>query len=312
MSSEKTTPGPTRCASARMRWPPRASASPRPPWTLHGSVGPSRTTITAVAERAGVQRQTVYRHFATEEDLFAACSGHFAATAPGAGRGGLVARSRTRSSASPGRSTSSTRSTRAPRRCGPTSSATSRSSPPSARTWRGSAATSTTRPARSAEGWPAPRPRAAARGHPPRRRLPHAGARSPVDGGLCPSATAVELSLARWSAAPPRALTPAPFRQPSLEDGSSERASSATASASASASTANGPVATAATRTPSARAQAMSRGVSPMTTVRSRGHGGSDIRARAIGGSSARRAVVGAEAALAGREAVADPGARRA
>ena len=60
----------------------------------------------------------------------------------------------------------------------------------------------------------------------------------------------------------------------------------------------------------SARAQAMSRGVSPITTVRSRGHGGSDIRARAIGGSSARRAVVGAEAALAGREAVAD--ARRA
>ena len=49
---------------------------------LHGSVGPSRTTITAVAERAGVQRQTVYRHFATEEDLFAACSGHFAALHP--------------------------------------------------------------------------------------------------------------------------------------------------------------------------------------------------------------------------------------
>ena len=36
-----------------------------------------------------------------------------------------------------------------------------------------------------------------------------------------------------------------------------------------------GPVATATTRTPSARAQAMSRGVSPITTVRSRGHGGS-------------------------------------
>ena len=49
---------------------------------LHGSVGPSRTTITAVAERAGVQRQTVYRHFATDADLFAACSGHFAAMHP--------------------------------------------------------------------------------------------------------------------------------------------------------------------------------------------------------------------------------------
>jgi AcrR family transcriptional regulator len=41
---------------------------------LHGSVGPARTTITAIAERAGVQRQTVYRHFPTEADLFAACS----------------------------------------------------------------------------------------------------------------------------------------------------------------------------------------------------------------------------------------------
>src|SRR3712207_5725621 len=44
---------------------------------LHGSVGPARTTITAVAERAGVQRQTVYRHFPTEAELFAACSRHF-------------------------------------------------------------------------------------------------------------------------------------------------------------------------------------------------------------------------------------------
>jgi AcrR family transcriptional regulator len=43
---------------------------------LHGSVGPARTTISAVAERAGVQRQTVYRHFPTEADLFAACSQH--------------------------------------------------------------------------------------------------------------------------------------------------------------------------------------------------------------------------------------------
>src|SRR4051812_44377475 len=44
---------------------------------LHGTIGPARTTITAVAERAGVQRQTVYRHFPTDEDLFAACSAHF-------------------------------------------------------------------------------------------------------------------------------------------------------------------------------------------------------------------------------------------
>src|SRR3954466_75014 len=44
---------------------------------LHGTVGPSRTTVSAVAERAGVQRHTVYRHFPTEADLFAACSSHF-------------------------------------------------------------------------------------------------------------------------------------------------------------------------------------------------------------------------------------------
>ena len=44
---------------------------------LHGSVGPARTTITAIAERAGVQRQTVYRHFPSEDDLFAACTQHF-------------------------------------------------------------------------------------------------------------------------------------------------------------------------------------------------------------------------------------------
>ena len=49
---------------------------------LHGTVGPARTTISAVAERAGVQRHTVYRHFPTEKDLFAACSSHFRATHP--------------------------------------------------------------------------------------------------------------------------------------------------------------------------------------------------------------------------------------
>ena len=44
---------------------------------LHGSVGPSRTTLSAVAERAGVERRTLYRHFPTEADLFAACSAHY-------------------------------------------------------------------------------------------------------------------------------------------------------------------------------------------------------------------------------------------
>jgi len=49
---------------------------------LHGTVGPARTTLSAVAEQAGVQRQTVYRHFPTEADLFAACSAHWAAANP--------------------------------------------------------------------------------------------------------------------------------------------------------------------------------------------------------------------------------------
>jgi AcrR family transcriptional regulator len=58
---------------------------------LHGTVGPARTTMTAVAERAGVQRQTVYRHFANEEELFAACSRHFASQHPWPDAGGWEA-----------------------------------------------------------------------------------------------------------------------------------------------------------------------------------------------------------------------------
>lgn len=46
---------------------------------LHREIGLARTTVTAIAERAGVERLTVYRHFADEEALFAACSAHFLA-----------------------------------------------------------------------------------------------------------------------------------------------------------------------------------------------------------------------------------------
>jgi AcrR family transcriptional regulator len=42
---------------------------------LHESLGPRNTTISAVAERAGVQRLTVYRHFPDENALFQACTG---------------------------------------------------------------------------------------------------------------------------------------------------------------------------------------------------------------------------------------------
>ena len=70
----------------------------------------------------------------------------------------------------------------------------------------------------------------------------------------------------------------------------SSLASRATVSAPASSSTPNGPVATATQRTPSAAAHAMSSGVSPITTVRSRACGAprDPARRRAIAGSAAR------------------------
>lgn len=49
---------------------------------LHGSLGPARTSMSAVAEHAGVPRSTVYRHFPDEEALFGACSAHWGAENP--------------------------------------------------------------------------------------------------------------------------------------------------------------------------------------------------------------------------------------
>jgi AcrR family transcriptional regulator len=43
---------------------------------LHATIGPSRTTIRAIADRAGVQRHTVYAHFPDMETLFRACTEH--------------------------------------------------------------------------------------------------------------------------------------------------------------------------------------------------------------------------------------------
>ncbi len=39
-------------------------------------MGPAKTTISAIAEHAGVQRLTVYRHFADQDAIFAACIAH--------------------------------------------------------------------------------------------------------------------------------------------------------------------------------------------------------------------------------------------
>jgi len=43
---------------------------------LHATVGPAQTSVSAVAERAGVQRHTVYHHFPDLGSLFRACTEH--------------------------------------------------------------------------------------------------------------------------------------------------------------------------------------------------------------------------------------------
>ena len=44
---------------------------------LHQTVGPARTTVSAVAEKAGVQRHTYYAHFPELKDLYLACTAHY-------------------------------------------------------------------------------------------------------------------------------------------------------------------------------------------------------------------------------------------
>jgi AcrR family transcriptional regulator len=44
---------------------------------LHGTVGPARTTVSSIADEAGVQRGTVYRHFPDDQALYDACTAHF-------------------------------------------------------------------------------------------------------------------------------------------------------------------------------------------------------------------------------------------
>jgi AcrR family transcriptional regulator len=49
----------------------------RATYELHASVGPARTTVSAIAERAGVQRLTVYKHFPDDRGLIQACTTYF-------------------------------------------------------------------------------------------------------------------------------------------------------------------------------------------------------------------------------------------
>jgi AcrR family transcriptional regulator len=49
---------------------------------LHRTVGPAATQINEIANRAGVQRITVYSHFPDEAALFMACSAHWRSLHP--------------------------------------------------------------------------------------------------------------------------------------------------------------------------------------------------------------------------------------
>ena len=49
---------------------------------LHTTLGPSQTTVQAIAEKAGLTRPTVYAHFPDARSLLEACSGHVRATVP--------------------------------------------------------------------------------------------------------------------------------------------------------------------------------------------------------------------------------------
>jgi len=49
---------------------------------LHEQIGPAATTVSAIADLAGVTRLTVYRHFPDDEALVRACSAHWRALHP--------------------------------------------------------------------------------------------------------------------------------------------------------------------------------------------------------------------------------------
>ena len=49
---------------------------------LHTTLGPSQTSVKAIAERAGVTRPTVYAHFPDDRAMLVACSGHVRDTVP--------------------------------------------------------------------------------------------------------------------------------------------------------------------------------------------------------------------------------------
>jgi AcrR family transcriptional regulator len=81
MTSEKTTRGYRMRRRAELQEQTRLRIT-EAAVELHGTLGPARTSVKAVAELAGVERATVYRHFPDEEALFIACTGHWRASNP--------------------------------------------------------------------------------------------------------------------------------------------------------------------------------------------------------------------------------------
>ena len=79
MSNEKRTYRMTRRAELEEQTRRRITESAV---ELHEKLGPAHTSISAIADRAGVRRSTVYRHFPDEDALFAACSSHWRAQNP--------------------------------------------------------------------------------------------------------------------------------------------------------------------------------------------------------------------------------------
>ena len=49
---------------------------------LHRTIGPAHTSLSAIADLAGVQRHTLYRHFPDERELGMACSGLYSERNP--------------------------------------------------------------------------------------------------------------------------------------------------------------------------------------------------------------------------------------
>ena len=78
MPEQKKSPGPRvyRMGRRRERLEATRQRIAEAAFELHATVGPAQTSISAVAERAGVQRHTVYHHFPDLTSLFRACTEH--------------------------------------------------------------------------------------------------------------------------------------------------------------------------------------------------------------------------------------------